>query len=327
MPNWNEVLEEIKNCKRVDALDFVRRKYLRQLYEITGRNIIAYYSGWLQKPGISNSFINDDDKNGLMAMIHGLDRTKGLDIILHTPGGDIAATESIVDYLRKMFQIDIRAIIPQLAMSAGTMIACSCKEIVMGKQSSLGPIDPQFNGISTYGVIEEFERAIKEITEDSSKIPIWQVIVSKYHPTFIGDCEKAIEWSSQVVKSWLISGMFRDDPCGDAKVENIVRGLSDHKETKTHSRHIPLEECKRLGLNVAMLETDNHFQDTVLTIHHAYMHTFSHSSAFKIIENHDGKAMVQHQQQVQQIIQVPQGVQGIPNSIATSIRENDEQNE
>ena len=39
-----------------------------------------------------------------------------------------------MDYLRAMWSTDIRAVIPQLAMSAGTMIACSCKEIVMGKQ-------------------------------------------------------------------------------------------------------------------------------------------------------------------------------------------------
>lgn len=92
MPDWNDVLEEISTSNRKDALDFIRRKYLKQLHEMTGRNVIAYYSGWLQKPGINTVSINDDDKNGLMAVIHGLDRSKGLDLILHTPGGDIAAT-------------------------------------------------------------------------------------------------------------------------------------------------------------------------------------------------------------------------------------------
>jgi ClpP class serine protease len=82
-----------------------------------------------------------------MNFIHGLDRTKGLDLILHTPGGDVAATESIIEYLRQMFGNNVRAIVPQMAMSAGTMIACSCKSIVMGKQSNIGPIDPQLGGI------------------------------------------------------------------------------------------------------------------------------------------------------------------------------------
>ena len=77
-----------------------------------------------------------------MAMCHGLDVDKGLDLILHTPREDVAATESIIDYLNTMFNGDIRAIIPQLAMSGGAMIACSCNEMIMGKQSSLGPVDP-----------------------------------------------------------------------------------------------------------------------------------------------------------------------------------------
>jgi ClpP class serine protease len=67
--------------------------------------------------------ITDEDKNGFMMAVHKLDRTKGLDLFLHTPGGSISSTQSIVDYLHKMFGKNIRAIVPQIAMSAGTMIA------------------------------------------------------------------------------------------------------------------------------------------------------------------------------------------------------------
>ncbi|WP_337461520.1 hypothetical protein [Jutongia sp.] len=77
-----------------------------------------------------------------MTCIHGMDCSKGLDLVLHTPGDSPAAAEAIVNYLRAKFGNDIRVIVPQLAMSAGTMIACSAKQIIMGKQSSLGPIDP-----------------------------------------------------------------------------------------------------------------------------------------------------------------------------------------
>ncbi len=94
-----------------------------------------------------------------MAMCHELNVENGLDLILHTPGGDVAATESIIDYLNNIFDGNIRAIIPQLAMSGGTMIACSCKEIVMGKQSSGGPVDPQINSVPAHGVISEFKNA------------------------------------------------------------------------------------------------------------------------------------------------------------------------
>jgi ClpP class serine protease len=54
---------------------------------------------------------------GFMTAVNKLDKSKGLDLILHTPGGEINATEQIVFYLRKIFKGDIRAIVPHLAMS------------------------------------------------------------------------------------------------------------------------------------------------------------------------------------------------------------------
>lgn len=91
MPNWTQVLEEIvlKAQTSTNAVDDVRKKYLGLLQKKTGRNVIAYYSGFLQKPGYAFGQVNDDDKNGFMNAVHGLDRTQGLDLILHTPGGDL----------------------------------------------------------------------------------------------------------------------------------------------------------------------------------------------------------------------------------------------
>lgn len=77
-----------------------------------------------------------------MSVIHGMDRTLGLDLILHTPGGDTAATESLVDYLRGMFGPDIRAVVPQIALSGGTMMACAAKEILMGSTRVSAPSTP-----------------------------------------------------------------------------------------------------------------------------------------------------------------------------------------
>src|SRR5688572_6949019 len=111
MPNWIKIYEELQPelaKKNPQALDLVRRKYLGLLSEKTGRNTIAYYSGWLQGRNALDAFVHDKDKNAFMVNIHGLDRSKGLDLILHTPGGDLAATESLVDYLHSMFGKDIR---------------------------------------------------------------------------------------------------------------------------------------------------------------------------------------------------------------------------
>lgn len=249
MPNWGQVLNEIQGMRVENPLDTIRRKYLATMHNYTGRNIIAYYSGFLQKPK-GDVAIDDNDKNALMQAVYGLDKSKGLDIILHTPGGNTAATESIVNYLRSLFGNDIRAFIPQIAMSAGTMIALSCKEIVMGKQSNIGPIDPQFGGMSCAGVIEEFQNAINGIKADPASAPLWQVIISKYHPTFLGDCQKAIDWSDKMVTEWLCTNMLTDHEAPEEDAKKIVETLGSHKETFTHAKHIHIDECKKLGIKV-----------------------------------------------------------------------------
>ncbi|MBX7044360.1 MAG: S49 family peptidase [Ignavibacteria bacterium] len=289
MPNWKEVLEEIQVEAQTDpdtALDKVRRKYLHQIFEKTNRNVIAYYSGWLQKGADkSDVLINDKDKAALMLNIHRLDRSLGLDLILHTPGGDIAATESIVDYLYSMFGKNIRAIIPQISMSAGTMIALSCKEIIMGKHSNLGPIDPQMGGVPCQGVLAEFQKAKEDVKINPHSAPLWQSIISKYHPTFLGACQNAIDWSEILVKEWL-----------DRHYTNsgkILSEFSDHASQKTHARHISVEKCKNVGLNIVDLEGNQELQEAVLTAHHAFMHTFAHSSALKVIENQLGIAYIE----------------------------------
>ena len=299
MPNWGEVLSEIKGVQVDNPLDIVRRKYLRIMHEYTGRNIIAYYSGFLQKSN-TNTSIDDNDKNAFMQTVYGLDKSKGLDLILHTPGGNIAATESLVHYLKSIFGNDIRVFVPQIAMSAGTMIALSSKEIVMGKQSNIGPIDPQFGGMSCAAVIEEFETAKKDLAANPKAAPLWQVIMSKYHPTFLGDCKKAIDWAQSMVTEWLCNNMLAGNADPDTDAKRIVEKLGSHEETFSHSRHIHIDECQRLGIKVLPLEDlDNQeiegckdLQDCVLTIHHTYMQTFSNSNAIKIIENHLGKAMI-----------------------------------
>ena len=298
MPSWGAVLDSLRDMP--SPLDSLRRQYLKTMSQYTGRNTIAYYSAFVQKPDLQGTGIDDNDKNAFMQAVCGLDRDKGLDLILHTPGGQIAAAESLVTYLRALFGTDIRTFVPQMAMSAGTMIALSTKEIVMGKQSNLGPIDPQFGGMSCAGIIEEFEEACNDVKEDPRMAQVWGPIISKYHPTFLGDCKKAIQWADGVVKRWLTENMFSSYDNAEERANQVVNQLSSHNATYSHSRHIHIDELLSLGLHVIPLEgLDNHsrggckdLQDCVLTIHHIFMQTLSSTDAIKIVENHKGNAMI-----------------------------------
>lgn len=292
MPNWKDILDEAQAAG--STYDVIRRQYLAKLHEKTGRNVIIYYSGWLQKPAPPSALsLNDGDKNGFMAAIHKLDRSKGLDLILHTPGGDVAATESLVHYLRNMFPDNLRAIVPQLALSAGTMVSLACKEIVMGKHSSLGPIDPQIGGMPAHGILEEFEQAQADINAGGgAAVAVWQPILAKYPPTLIGECQKAIHWANDMVKEWLVTGMFAGADDAEEQAERVVSELGDHALTKSHSRHISAEKARGLGVKIVALEDDPDLQEGVLTVHHATIHTLSSTNAVKIIENHLGVAHV-----------------------------------
>lgn len=143
MANRNEIMNRIGEYKNVGQ-DIIRRQYLTELNEYTGNDTIVYAAAFpCHIPGVSSNLLSIglNDIQGFMTCINGLKSDK-LDLIIHSPGGSLEAAEQLVQYLRAKYKY-IRAIVPQNAMSAATMIACACDEIIMGKQSAIGPIDPQ----------------------------------------------------------------------------------------------------------------------------------------------------------------------------------------
>lgn len=310
MPNWDHVLREVRKEKDdpggESATDKVRKKYLLELHNYVDRNIICYYSGYLSKPKIQGVEISDEDKNGFMLCIHKLDRTKGLDLFLHTPGGSGAATASLVDYLKQMFGNDIRAFVPQIAMSAGTIIACACREIYMGRHSNLGPVDPQINGLPAAGVLAELETAYQEMIADPRRQLVWHPILSRYNPSFVQRCKWAVDEAEIFVGKFLAENMFAHLPDADrdAAVLKVVKALTDLSKNKGHDKHLHYKECKEMGLNIKELEdpADRKLQDLVLTVHHCFMYTLANTPSYKIIENHLGRRYVKLQQEQQLLL-------------------------
>ena len=287
MSSWSELLSEANRLANpIEYLDAKRQELLQAISKKTNRNIITYYSAWLTKPNIANLHIVDGDKNSFMQAIYGVDKTKGLDLILHTPGGDIAAAESIVDYLHLVFGDDIRAIIPQMAMSAGTMIAMSCKEIIMGRQSSLGPIDPQMGGVACQMVVDEFKRAVADVSANPASLGLWQTIISQYRPTFLTACEDAIKWSEELATKWLTEV----NPGID--MSKVKDKFINHNNSYSHSRHISKDDCKAAGLPVKDLEENQKLQNAVLSLHHCYMILIDTISIVKIVMNQDGRVFL-----------------------------------
>ncbi len=233
-----------------------------------------------------------------MEVFNGLP-SEGLDIILHSPGGLAEATESLVTFIRSKFS-DVRILIPHAAMSAATMLACSANKIVMGAQSSIGPIDPQFTVIGEGGVqqsapaqaiLDQFKLAKKEC-RDPNNLPAWVPTLTQYGPALLVQCEEALKLSKELVKSWLAKYMLHGQPKAARKASLIAKRLADHKTFKTHARHIGRDQARSIGLVIDDLEADPKLEDLVLSVFHATSLTFTASATTKIIENHLGRAWI-----------------------------------
>lgn len=297
MPTWGEILNEF-NTPQTNP-DSIRRKYLSLLAQHTKRDIILYSTKWTNPSGVNPDVISitEEDLQGFMEVVHGL-RNKQLDIILHSPGGSPVATEAVVKYLRKKFE-NIRVIVPQGAMSAGTMLACAADTIVLGKHSFLGPIDPQFilqtqlgvRMVPAQAILDQFEMA-KQECKNAQNLGPWLPILSQYGPGLLIECKNAIALSKKLVKDWLSQYMFHAQRRASYKASIVARSLADHKEYKSHGRHLNRDDCKNLGLVIEDLEVDQTLQDLALSVFHASTITFNVTPAVKIIENQNGKAFV-----------------------------------
>jgi len=188
-----------------------------------------------------------DDIQGFMACLHGM-KGEALDLILHSPGGSMEAADQLVQYLRAKYKM-IRAIIPQNAMSASTMIACACDSIVMGKHSAIGPIDPQVTFPTPAGaftapaqaILDEFDQAKHEITTNPTSIPLWATKVQAYPHGFLTMCNTTLMLAREKVAEWLSSYMLKDDPDRKRKSVDIAEWLGNAKEHKMHGRPIMVD--------------------------------------------------------------------------------------
>ena len=301
MPIWSEILAELARTQEQGGqpdFDGVRRSYLAALHRHSNRNVILYASGWLQGdvvPALTS--IGDEDMQAFMEVSHGLEGDE-LDLILHSPGGSPEAAEAIVSYLRSRFS-DIRVVVPQLAMSAATMIACAADRIVFGKHSFLGPTDPQLllttslglRAVPAQAILDQFDRAKQECA-DPAKLSAWLPMLSQFGPDLLVQCESALEMSRDLVRTWLATYMFQSRDDRREKAKEISDWLSDHEHFKSHSRHIPRMEIEKRDLRVLRLEDDQYLQDLALSVFHATTHTFASTPAVKIVENHTGRAFI-----------------------------------
>ena len=199
-------------------------------------------------------------------------------MFLNTPGGSAEAVEKIVEIIRFHYQ-EVFFIVPDFAMSAGTILCMSGDRIFMDYSSSLGPIDPQVhNGkqwVPALGYLDKVEQLLEKARNNlltNAELLILQgmdlALLSRY--------EQARDLTITLIKKWLVEYKFRDwvthetapskrgRPVTDAekreRAEEIARLLGDNKLWHSHGRLIGPSTLK----TVLRLRIDDYSQDTIL---------------------------------------------------------------
>ena len=298
MPAWNDLLDELNRQPqptRGNWLTTQQTSVLKRVGNLRGgRHVLLYASAFLQKPQAPalNVNIMPEDLNGLMSVVYGMDWSKGLTLILHTPGGDPNAAATIVAYLRSKFT-QIEVIVPTFAMSAGTMISLAADRIIMGRQSQLGPIDPQMligqRPVSARAIVDQFATAKGEILADLALAHVWAPILPSLGPALLQEAQNALDYGESMVAGWLAKYMFASLQDSDAKGRSVAKHFNDATIHKSHGRRIDREEARNQGVMVEDLEDDQDLQEAALTSYHLATLLIEQSLITKLVASDTGR--------------------------------------
>jgi ATP-dependent protease ClpP protease subunit len=302
VPAWADLLNEFDaqpdDPKRYAWLQLRLTSALQAVRRLRNdRNVLVYASAFLQKPQAPAPLIQitAEELNAFMSCLYGMQWDRGLCLILHTPGGVTNAAESIVAYLRSKFAY-LEVIVPAFAMYAGTMISLAADRIVMGRQSQLGPIDPQFISgglaLSAQAVVDQFERAKSEIRADVTNAHVWAPVLATIGPALLQEAQNALTYGEQMVARWLEKYMFNGNPNAHAMASAAARHFNDASIHKSHGRRIDRDEARTKGIVVEDLETNQRLQEEVLTTYHMMTLTIEKTLATKVMMNDAGRGWV-----------------------------------
>jgi hypothetical protein len=188
-----------------------------------------------------------------------------LSIVLRTPGGSAETTERFVTVVRNHYE-KVHFIVPDIAMSAGTIFCMSGDRIYMDYSSSLGPIDPQVLASDGSGYVAAlgYLDKVAEITNKGNLSPADVVFLKGQDLAKLALYEQAKNLSIDLLKKWLVDHKFSNwtnhrtnnpgSPVTNAEKVNraseIATALSDHKKWFSHGRALDIKKLKELRLEI-----------------------------------------------------------------------------
>ena len=235
----------------IHSARYERQQTIRLLDEKAGRHLICYVSG-------RHTHIHRDDIVFFADLLERIPVGSQIDLLLHTPGGDMDTAEKMVSMIRaKAGEASFRAIVPDFAKSSGTLIAIGSDIALMSDTSELGPIDPQITVSDSSGnrishsvqaLLDAYDSYSKALKEDPSDVAS-QLMLNKLDPGTLKLCDAAKERARQLAEKHLNRGMLQSWK-GPHPYTMVAQELLNTKKWYLHSQVIGPNDAKTIGLRV-----------------------------------------------------------------------------
>lgn len=118
------------------TIDGALNHYAHQVAMAFNADVFSFYGG------ISPHYFNQFRQEVETLCEGNAEKTNSLVFFIYTPGGSVEIAETMVNVLRHYY-CEIYFVVPDQAMSAGTILCMAGDKIYMDYSSALGPIDPQ----------------------------------------------------------------------------------------------------------------------------------------------------------------------------------------
>lgn len=291
--DWHNFLTDLKQTGNSSVnLYQLRQECYKEIEKLRSRPLLIYAVKFplpsipSQVPILPPISIDLEDVDGFTDLVDSIASESAVDVLIHSPGGSPEATERIVSLLRAGFE-KISFLVPHSAYSAATMLALSGDEIILHPGASLGPIDPQVNGIPARALRRGFEKAKKALKEEGPEaLPAYVPLIEKYSLEILEICEDYEQLSQELVREWLTTYMFKGDTSKQELIQEAVKFFSDYDTHRTHSRSLTFNKVKHLGLNIVTADSD---LKNLLREAHILLNGFFNVTLFvKVFENSQG---------------------------------------
>lgn len=235
----------------MNAARYARQALVKEIESLTATTLLCYVSP-------SPMQIHRTDVVAMVDLLHNVVPGTPIDLLLHSPGGDIDAAEKLITLVRKRAGVaPVRVIVPDYAKSAATLVALGADTIVMSDSSELGAIDPQVDlpdstghvsTLSAQSYLDAFHLHAGNLKGDPDD-PVARLMLSKMEPATVRKLERITKRSKAIAEDLLKQAMVKDED----QAAEIAKQLSDTKRWHSHGQMISHETAAGLGLNVAYL--------------------------------------------------------------------------